>query len=206
MAKDPVKKTRPQRGEATRERIVAAAVEAFSERGFDAASTRDIAQRAGTDQGLVTYHFPNKDQLWRAAADRIFGLLGKRLDEAVASLEFEDRKERSRGVIRAYVRFAAAHPELFRFLVAEGNRASARMRWLADTYLRPRFEYMKSEGIVPAAGIEKSDAAHALYALTGAASLIFAVAPACRRVTGVDPKRKEAVEAHADFVARLMVP
>ncbi len=147
-----------------------------------------------------------RGSVWRAAADRIFGVLGKRLDEAVASLEFEDPQERSRGVIREYVRFVAAHPELFRFMVAEGNRSSARMRWLADTYLEPRFAYMKSEGMLRAAGIEEADAAHAFYALTGAASLIFAVAPACRRVTGIDPGKRQAVEAHADFVARLMVP
>ena len=72
MAKTRARRTRAPRGEA-RERIVTAAVEAFAEKGFEAASTRDIAQRAGTDQGLVTYHFPSKDQLWRAAADRLMG-------------------------------------------------------------------------------------------------------------------------------------
>ena len=31
--------------------------------------------RAGVNQGLITYHFRSKDELWRAAADRIFSLL-----------------------------------------------------------------------------------------------------------------------------------
>jgi hypothetical protein len=35
---------------------------------------------------------------------------------------------------------------------------------------------------------------------------MFAVAPECRRLTGFDPERREAIEAHADFVARLLVP
>jgi hypothetical protein len=42
--------------------------------------------------------------------------------------------------------------------------------------------------------------------LAGAGSLIFAVAPECRRLTGLDPLRDAAVEAHAEFVARLLVP
>jgi hypothetical protein len=42
--------------------------------------------------------------------------------------------------------------------------------------------------------------------MAGAGSLIFAVAPECRRLTGLDPETPEAVEAHADFVARLLVP
>ena len=198
--------TRAPRGAATRERIVGAAVEAFAEKGFEAASTRDIAQRAGTDQGLVTYHFPNKDALWRAAAERIFGLLGKRLDATVGSLELRGPKQRSRAVVREYVRFVAAHPEIFRFMVGEGNRSNARMRWLVDTFIEPRFQFMKRSGLVRAAGIDEALAPHAFYALAGAASLIFAVAPECRRLTGLDPRRREAVEAHADFVARLMVP
>lgn len=194
------------RGEATRARIVAAAVKAFAEKGFEAASTRDIAQRAGTDQGLVTYHFRSKDDLWRAAADHIFGILVARLDERLAALESDDPRERARDVIREYVRFVAAHPEFFRFMVDEGNRSNARMRWLVDKHIRPRFEFMKEHGIVRAAGIDASLVPHAFYALAGASSLIFAVAPKCRRLTGLDPRKRDAIEAHADYVAQLMVP
>ena len=104
------------------------------------------------------------------------------------------------------MRFAAAHPEIFRFMVDEGNRSNARMRWLVDTHMKPRFEFMKTHGVVRATGIDESLAPHAFYALAGAASLIFAVAPKCRRLSGLDPRRREAVEAHAGFVAQLMVP
>ncbi len=206
MAGNRASKASVPRGEATRERIVTAAVAVFSEKGFEAASTRDIAQRARTDQGLLTYHFPRKDDLWRAAADRIFGILGKTLDERVLSAEFRDARERARAAIREFVHFAAAHPEFFRFLVDCGNRSDARTRWLVKTHLKPRFEFMKTHGVVRAAGIEESLAPHAFYAVVGAASLIFAVAPNCRRLSGLDPSKPEAVAAHADFVAQLMVP
>jgi AcrR family transcriptional regulator len=204
MAK--LRKRRPakRRGEA-KERIVTAAVEAFAEKGFEAASTRDIAQRAGTDQGLVTYHFPSKDELWRAAADRLFGVLGERLDEHLASLAESVPKERIRGAIREYVRWVAEHPEFFRFLVDEGNLSNARTRWLVDTHIKPRFEFMKEAGLAAAAGVDADATPHAFFALSGAAGLIFSVAANCRRLTGLDPRRREAIEAHADFVADLMV-
>jgi AcrR family transcriptional regulator len=195
---------RTPRGEA-KERIVAAAVEAFAEKGFEAASTRDIAQRAGTDQGLVTYHFRSKDLLWRAAADRLFGVLGNRLGDRVASLSHEDPKERVRGAIREYVRWVAEHPEFFRFLVDQGNLSNARTRWLVDTHIKPRFEFMKEAGLARSAGIDESAIPHAFFALSGAAGLIFAVASNCRRLTGLDPRKREAIEAHADFVADLLV-
>lgn len=196
---------REQQRDETRERIVAAAVEAFAERGFRGASTRDIARRAGTNQGLITYHFRSKDELWRAAADRIFGLLGERLVERLAGLAAEDPRERTREGIREYVRFAAAHPELFRLMIGEGTADDERMQWLVDTHLQRRYRAMAAP-LAEAMGIEASLLPHAFYVLAGAASLIFAVAPECRRLTGLDPEDSRAIEAHADFVARLLVP
>ena len=56
-----------------RAKILKAAIKAFAEKGFDAASTRVIATNADIEQGHLTYHFRNKELLWRAAADQIFG-------------------------------------------------------------------------------------------------------------------------------------
>jgi AcrR family transcriptional regulator len=185
---------------------VEAALSAFAERGFRGASTRDIAQRAGTNQGLITYHFRSKDELWRAAADRIFGMLAKRMTEQLSALPSEDPRERAREEIRIYVRFAAAHPELFRLMVDEGKNSERRMKWLVDTHLKPRYEqFMRPRGI-RIAGFDAASLPHAYYVTAGAGSLIFAVAPECRRLTGLDPETEQAVEAHADFVARLLVP
>ena len=126
---------RDRQREATRERIVEAAVHAFAERGFRAASTRDIARRAGTNQGLITYHFRSKDELWRAAADRIFGILETRLLGRLAALEGGDAREWAREAVREYVRFAAAHlarePERLDELI-EGFRRVAFLRTYGD--------------------------------------------------------------------------
>jgi len=48
----------------TREAILAAAREAFANRGFDAASIRSIAAAAGVDPALVHHYFGTKDQLF----------------------------------------------------------------------------------------------------------------------------------------------
>lgn len=197
--------TRAQQYEETRRRIIEAAAEAFSELGFHGASTREIAARAGTNQGLITYHFRSKDELWRAAAERIFSLLRTSL-----SLDPEhatgDRRQRARDTIRQYVRFVAAHPELFRLMVEEGKSADDRMQWLVDTHLKPLyagFERLLAE-YVP--GADRATIPHAYYALAGASSLMSAVAPECRRLTGLNPLRRETVDAHAEFVSRLFVP
>jgi len=47
-----------------RERIIAAAYRVLSEKGYDKASTKEIASSAGVAQGLINYYFPSKDQLF----------------------------------------------------------------------------------------------------------------------------------------------
>jgi AcrR family transcriptional regulator len=193
--------------EVTRTRIVEAAVKAFADKGFEAASTREIAQAAGVEQGLLTYHFPTKDVLWRAAADQVFGVLRGNMMERLAGLEGTSPGERAREGIRTYVRTMASHPEFFRFIVDQGNRSDARQRWLVDTHIKPAFEGAKRAGVFRALGAgRKEQLPHALFAMVGAGSLIFAVPNNCRRLTGVDPRKPEAIEAHADFVANLLFP
>src|ERR671922_1345136 len=81
--------TRPS-ADATRERILAAALDLFSERSFDGATTRDIAARAGVTQPLLNYHFRSKDELWRAAVDGLFAELAAALDERAEGLRGVD--------------------------------------------------------------------------------------------------------------------
>ena len=49
--------------------MLAAAREAFAERGFDGATIRGIATAAGVDPALVHHYFGNKDKLFLAAVD-----------------------------------------------------------------------------------------------------------------------------------------
>jgi len=193
---------RAEQREETRDRIIEAAADCFSGLGFRGASTREIARRAGTNQGLITYHFKSKDELWRAAADRIFQQLRTSLRASAAAATSEDPKEQNRELIREFVRFSAAHPELFRMMVEEGKSDDPRMHWLVDTHLRHLYEGIPEFS----AGPDGTLGPHLYYMLAGAASVIFAVAPECRRLTGLDPTSDDAVETHANLVAHLMVP
>jgi AcrR family transcriptional regulator len=56
---------RPRAGGAdTRERIVAAAIDEFGEHGYDGATMRGIAARAGVDSALVHHYFGTKADLF----------------------------------------------------------------------------------------------------------------------------------------------
>ncbi len=191
--------------EDTRNRIVVAAAKAFSEKGFRGASTRDIAARAGVNQGLINYYFQTKQELWKAAAARILDQLQEVLAQPVKGTDAADQRALARERIREYVRFAAAHPELFRLMVEEGKQSDARMRWLVDTHMKPFYEgFARLAGST--VGVAGALLPHAFYALAGGASMIFAIRPECRRLTGIDPADAQVIEAHAEFMARLLVP
>lgn len=55
--------TRTPRAEQTRAAIVEAALDLFTERGYEAATMRAIAQRAGVSTGNAYYYFSSKEEL-----------------------------------------------------------------------------------------------------------------------------------------------
>ncbi len=72
---------------ATRDRIVAAALEVFVEKGYSGTRVQDIAERAGVTAGALYVHFPNRAKLLAEAitmeGGRILeGLIGQLTVEA----------------------------------------------------------------------------------------------------------------------------
>ncbi|GGR10419.1 TetR/AcrR family transcriptional regulator [Streptomyces pilosus] len=70
----PRRRGRPPRTEAagTRDRILDAAREEFSARGYDKTSVRGIAKTAGVDSALVHHYFGTKEQVFEAAVEVAF--------------------------------------------------------------------------------------------------------------------------------------
>src|SRR5207253_1300527 len=60
-------------------RILDAAEDVFAEQGYGAASTREMARRAGVPFGALHYHWGSKKQLWEA----VFKRLGERTRETI---------------------------------------------------------------------------------------------------------------------------
>ncbi|WP_433300334.1 TetR family transcriptional regulator [Actinoplanes sp. CA-030573] len=58
-----------------RARIRDAAIELFTERGIEAATIRDIAQKAGVSSGLLRHHFGSKEGLRDACDEYVVGEL-----------------------------------------------------------------------------------------------------------------------------------
>ena len=146
-------------------------------------------------------------KLWRAAADHIFALLGKEFGRRLEALNDVEPGARLGAVARHFVRFAATHPELHRFIVEEGKSDGPRLHWLVDRHVRPLYE--ASRRLVEAAqgdgALPRTDPVHLHYILIGAATHLFVNAAEVRRLTGKDPMQKDMIEAHADAVVSLLL-
>lgn len=138
VAEKPERKQQ-QRSVVTQQKLLDAAIEAFSENGFKGTSTRDIADRAGVHHPLITYHFRNKDQLWRAATDRIFREFNISLVKAMAEVPDVEPKAKAEAFIRTYLHYSRSQPALHRIILQEANYESDRLEWLIEQHLRPLF-------------------------------------------------------------------
>ena len=205
MVDTATRQTRPS-ADATRERILAAALDLFSERGFDGASTREIAARAAVTQPLLNYHFSAKDELWRAAVDGLFGALTRALAERAAGLRGVDEPAAARLLVREFVTFSARHPQLHRIITQECKVDGPRMDWLVERHVRPLYEAATAQfaRLAEQGHVPPIPPAHLYYILTGAGPTMFVLAPECRRLAGLDPTADDVVEAHADAVCLLL--
>ncbi|MFI5843951.1 TetR/AcrR family transcriptional regulator [Catenuloplanes sp. NPDC051500] len=68
-----------------RERLVVAAVDLFSEQGYDATTVAQIAERAGVTKSTFFRHFPDKRELLVAGQETLSRLLAEGIAEAPAN-------------------------------------------------------------------------------------------------------------------------
>lgn len=69
---------RAERGDVTRDKLLAAAIDVFGRAGFDGTTTRTLARAAGVNQQAIPYHFGGKRGLYIAAAEHIGGQIAAR--------------------------------------------------------------------------------------------------------------------------------
>ncbi|MCA9960042.1 MAG: TetR/AcrR family transcriptional regulator [Chloroflexota bacterium] len=70
--------------ESTRNRILDAALNVFSRKGYYDTKLDEIVAESTTSKGSIYFHFPNKEQLFLALVDQFADLLERRVTEAIA--------------------------------------------------------------------------------------------------------------------------
>ena len=125
------------KSEATRQAILDAALEVFSQSGYRAGSLRDIAQRVDMSEAGLLHHFRNKSALLEAVLE-----LRDEQARALVPIESGDGVELLRGLV-GLAEYNASIPgvvELFTTLSAEATAPDHP----AHAYFLRRYEYTRS--------------------------------------------------------------
>ncbi|WP_020118321.1 TetR/AcrR family transcriptional regulator [Streptomyces canus] len=151
----------------SRERLLQAALELVSERGYEATTLGDIADRAGSARGLVSYYFPGKRQLVQSAVHR---LMHRTLEEALErEPRTEDGRERMARAIDAVLGLAQDRTVLMRqhmagLLDTEGFVQCPEQQRLAEL-LRDTMERHGSQAVGTDYPMLRSQLMGAVYAM-----------------------------------------
>jgi len=128
----PQSSARQERSAARREAILAAALDEFSARGFEAARLDDVAKRAGVAKGTIYLYFRDKESLFqelvRAMLTPLIGTI-----EALGAAEVP-MNILSERIVELFVRevYETRRKDVIRLMISEGRRFPK----LAEFYYR----------------------------------------------------------------------
>jgi TetR/AcrR family transcriptional regulator len=195
----PAPQERQRDPERTKERILDAAIEEFSAKGFAGARVSEIAARAGVNQQLIAYYFDSKEGLYREIGRRWRGYEAQAIPDDLTFAE----------MIKRYVR-ASADPRLGgRLLAWEGladtgpdgeDEQEARER---DTRLRHEVEVIRERQRSGEIDDRLDPAALVLIGISAGNAL--AVYPhLARALFGPEAGSPETVERYAGQLAQVI--
>ncbi len=93
-----------ERGQSTREQLIAIATRLFGERGYEGASIEAVLRESGVSRGALYHHFDSKEALFEAVLDAVEDEVGREILTAIGDLT--DPVEALRGSCLAWVRLA----------------------------------------------------------------------------------------------------
>lgn len=200
------RKAQQDRSEQTRGRILDAALDLFSNQGFDAVALRDVARAAGVNHAMIRYYFDTKDALWRESVTQMFR-------RQKAELNLQERpeqptiREQFAAFVRDYVRYCARYPEHARLMVREATLGSDRLEWLSQSFVRENHEQLTPmiRALIAEGSLPDIDPGLAIYLMWAMAQAPYLMATEMRYTYGTDAMSDRAVDAHAEAVVRLLL-
>lgn len=132
-------RSRAERKERTRRKLLDAALTLVGERGFAALSLRELAREVGITPAAFYRHFANLDQLGLVLVEEAFGALGSMLRDARA--EQTPPEHLIDASVDVLVRHVDAQRDHFRFLARELAGGDSTLR----TSIRKELQLFRSE-------------------------------------------------------------
>lgn len=169
----------------TRAAVLKAARTVFAHRGFDGASTREVAEVAGVNNAMIYYHFKDKNELYRAVLADSFKAFDRIWEHSIFG-STATAKKKIQMYVEEFIRFQHANEELRRIMSMEFAACSENYKWLADNYFSQSYERLANllkEG-VRSGELKKHDPSLVIPSLVGMIIHSFIMRPIAEYVTG----------------------
>ncbi len=192
----------------TRLRILRAALQTFSEVGFEGASIRSIGDAAGVGFQTIHYHFSNKEELWVESVLAATGETGNAIRAGAIAFDLLPPEDKLKAKIQTLVRLTAQHPDLTRAVFREAMKDSPRYHRVFDqtslglfNELRDTLKEAQSDGVIKA----NIDLEYLIFIVHGA-MFTRVLAPAeAERITGNSMSNSAVVDKHAQTIIELLL-
>ena len=122
------RRTQAERTQATREALVGAARQLFTERGYDNVGTEEIVRAAGVTRGALYHQFGDKASLLEAAYERIEAESTERVARIVLGSELQSPVAAMKAGIEAFLD-ECAKPELRQIALHDAPAVLGWERW-----------------------------------------------------------------------------
>ncbi len=130
------------------EKIIEAARKLFTQKGFAATKTRDIAEEADSNLALLNYYFRSKQNLFQIIIEKefeeLFGIITPILSNKEISLE-----EKIETLVSSYTKLLLGNPDLPFFVLSEikdNDFIAKRVKQNAEILSQPIIENQLREG------------------------------------------------------------
>jgi AcrR family transcriptional regulator len=187
-----------ERGQTTRERLIAVATRLFADRGYEDTSIEAVLHKSGLSRGALYHHFASKEALFEAVLEAVEEQVGVDLLAEVEGVA--DPVELVRTACLAWIRLAG-DPVVQRIILLDGPSVLGWQRWreIEERYglggMKATLRLVAETGRLPEPMVDTF--AHMLGGAINEAALLVA------RADDGPAAQREATAAVREFLDRL---
>jgi TetR/AcrR family transcriptional regulator len=190
-------------GDAVRLRVLEAAEFVFAEHGYRAATTREIAERAGIGKRMLFYYFPSKDAVYRAVLERVItGLVAihERFRTDPAAIGVGE-------AVEGLTHFTAANLTAFKVWMREIIDGGPHLESLVREHIGPLFARGSEEvkRSIETGAFRAGDPMHVMVNVGGVSLFYFLLLPLLELIWDRDPLDPATIAERATAARTLLL-
>lgn len=119
------------------DRLLTIALDYFSNHGFEGTQLKIIAEKVGITNSLISYHFKNKEELWKRSVDHLAKSIVDKFEAIRSDLKDTEGVPMLRSYTRQLIYFSAKNPPFYKLTYMEMGQNSWRSDYLIKSIVEP---------------------------------------------------------------------